>query len=232
MVDAARRREDEEGAPLLPRHAAPARRSSPTRSGRARKPPHKPLALEPLTEWLAKRVGMEYLHIDPLKIDFSAVTEVMSIAYATRFHILPVGVTSKEVVIAICEPYVREWEKELQRITKLEIRRVIANPQDIERYQVEFYNLAKSMKGAAKGVARPSRACRISSSWSSWARTRRSTPTTRTSSRWWTGCGATPSSSARATSTSSRGASSASCASASTACCTRSTRSRPRCWRR
>jgi general secretion pathway protein E len=117
------------------------------------KPPHKPLALEPLTEWLARRVNMEYKHIDPLKIDFSAVTDVMSISYATRFHILPIGVTSKEVVIAVCEPYVREWEKELQRISKLEIRRVIANPQDIERFQAEFYNLAKSMKGAAKGVS-------------------------------------------------------------------------------
>jgi general secretion pathway protein E len=116
------------------------------------KPPNKVLALEPLTEWLAKRVNMEYKHIDPLKIDFSAVTDVMSISYATRFHILPLAVTSKEVVIAVCEPFVREWEKELQRITKLEIHRVIANPQDIERFQAEFYNLAKSMKGAANRV--------------------------------------------------------------------------------
>ena len=116
-------------------------------------PPHKPLALEPLTEWLAGRVGLEYRHIDPLKIDFSAVTEVMSSAYATRFRILPVGVTSKEAVIAVCEPYVREWEKELQRIIKLDILRVIANPQDIERYQVEFYNLAKSVKGATRSTA-------------------------------------------------------------------------------
>src|SRR4051812_36952121 len=41
-------------------------------------PPHRVLAIESLTEWLAKRVGMEYMHIDPLKIDFSGVTEVMS----------------------------------------------------------------------------------------------------------------------------------------------------------
>jgi len=115
--------------------------------------PHKLLALEPLTEWLAQRVGMEYRHIDPLKIDFSAVTEVMSSAYATRFRILPVGVNSKEAVIAVSEPFVREWEKELQRIIKLEIKRVIANPLDIERYQVEFYNLARSVKGATKGAS-------------------------------------------------------------------------------
>ncbi len=112
-----------------------------------------PLTLDLLAEWLAKRVGMEYLHIDPLKIDFSAVTEIMSSAYATRFRILPVAVTPKEAVIATAEPGEREWEPELARIIKREIRRVISNPLDIERYQVEFYNLAKSIKGASKSAS-------------------------------------------------------------------------------
>jgi len=110
----------------------------------------RPLTLEALTEWLARRVGMEYLHIDPLKIDFTGVTEIMSSAYATRFRILPVGLTTKEAVVATAEPGVREWEPELARIIKREIKRVIANPLDIERYQVEFYNLAKSIKGAGQ----------------------------------------------------------------------------------
>jgi len=103
-----------------------------------------------LSEWLAKRVGMEYLHIDPLKMDFAGVTEIMSSVYATRFRILPVALTAREAVIATAEPAVREWEPELARIIKREVRRVIANPLDIERYQVEFYNLAKSIKGASK----------------------------------------------------------------------------------
>jgi general secretion pathway protein E len=106
------------------------------------------LTLDALAEWLAKRVGMEYLHIDPLKIDFAAVTEMMSSAYATRFRILPVALNTKEAVVATAEPRVREWEPELSRIIKRDIKRVIANPLDIERYQVEFYNLAKSIKGA------------------------------------------------------------------------------------
>jgi general secretion pathway protein E len=111
------------------------------------------LTLEHLTEWLAKRLGLDYLHIDPLKIDFAAVTEVMSSAYATRFRILPVAVSAKEAVIATAEPNVRDWEPELARIIKRDIRRVIANPLDIERFQVEFYNLAKSIKGAKKTAA-------------------------------------------------------------------------------
>ncbi|MFL6570495.1 MAG: hypothetical protein ACJ8G4_01985 [Burkholderiales bacterium] len=112
-----------------------------------------PLTLDVLSEWLAKRLGMDYLHIDPLKIDFSGVTEIMSSAYATRFRILPVSVSAKEAVIATAEPNVRDWEPELARIIKREIRRVFSNPVDIERYQVEFYNLAKSIKGASKSAA-------------------------------------------------------------------------------
>src|SRR5918999_3569719 len=111
------------------------------------------LTLDVLAEWLAKRFGLEYLHIDPLKIDFAAVTELMSSAYATRFRILPVALSPKEAVIATAEPNIREWEPELSRIIKRSIRRVIANPLDIERYQVEFYNLAKSIKGATKHAA-------------------------------------------------------------------------------
>ena len=117
---------------------------------KTQQPSRKTMNLEWLTEWLAGKVGLEYFHIDPLKINFSAVTEVMSSAYATRFKILPVQVGTREVVIATCEPYVKEWEKELKPILRLEIRRVVANPDDISRYQVEFYNLARSIKGAEK----------------------------------------------------------------------------------
>ena len=112
------------------------------------KPPHRMLDMEGLTQWLANWCGMDYFHIDPLKVNFSAVTEVMSSVYATRFRILPVEVTPNEVVIATAEPWQRGWEAEMAPILKKPIRRVIASPVDIARYQVEFYNLAKSVKGA------------------------------------------------------------------------------------
>src|SRR5204862_333932 len=68
-------------------------------------------------------------------------------------RILPVGVSAKETIVATAVPHVREWEAELARISKREIRRVIANPLDIERYQVEFYNLARSIKGAHRSAS-------------------------------------------------------------------------------
>ena len=114
--------------------------------------PQRLLTLDVLTEWLAGRSGLDYLHIDPLKIDFTGVADIMSSAYAARFGILPVQVTTREIVIATAEPFVREWEDELKPILRKEIRRVMANPDDIARYLVEFFALAKSVKkAAAKG---------------------------------------------------------------------------------
>ena len=63
--------------------------------------PNKLMHLEALTEWMAQRTGLGYFHIDPLKIDFTSVTDLMSSEYAARYGILPVKVTATEVLIKI-----------------------------------------------------------------------------------------------------------------------------------
>jgi len=113
---------------------------------KSRRAPQRPLTIDDLGEWFSGKVGLEYFHIDPLKIDFTAVTDVMSSAYATRFGILPVQVNASEVVVATMEPYLRDWEGEIKSIARKNIRRVLANPADVSRYLVEFYNLARSVK--------------------------------------------------------------------------------------
>jgi general secretion pathway protein E len=110
--------------------------------------PRKLLHLEALTQWLADKVELPYFHVDPFKIDFAAVTKTMSSAYAERYRILPVAITTREVTVATCEPYVREWEEQIRQVLRLEIKRVVASPLDIQSYLIEFYNLARSIKGA------------------------------------------------------------------------------------
>jgi general secretion pathway protein E len=112
-----------------------------------------PLTLERLTQWLAEKTGAPYLRIDPLKIDVNNVTKIVSQAYATNLNILPVEVTAKDLIVATCEPFITGWEHELSRIAKLNIKRVIANPKDIERYLVEFYGISRSIFGAVKSKA-------------------------------------------------------------------------------
>ncbi len=113
------------------------------------RPGRKLLALDALTEWFADKAGLPYLKIDPFKVDFAGVTQMVSNAYATRFRILPVAVTPREVTLAVCEPFMQEWEPELRQILKRDVKRVIASPTEISNYLVEFYTIAKSVRGAS-----------------------------------------------------------------------------------
>ena len=110
----------------------------------------KPLDVDMLTEYLAQRSGLEYLRIDPLKVDVGKVADTMSATYAERHKVLPVQVTAKEVVVATAEPFITDWVAEVERQAKRTVRRVIANPQDIQRYTAEFFALAKSVRAAQK----------------------------------------------------------------------------------
>jgi len=109
---------------------------------------HSLLSLEVLTTWLAEKVDMPYHRIDPLKIEVTKITAVMSYAYAARFNILPISVDDKFITIATAEPFVKEWEHELSRINNQEFRRVISNPDDISRYLLEFFTVSKSVNKA------------------------------------------------------------------------------------
>ena len=117
--------------------------------------PARIISLEFLSRRLAEQAGLEFYRIDPLKIDVPAVTAVMSYAYATRFQILAVEVHPSEVVIATANPYVSEWQDELREILRKNIRCVIANPDDIRRYLLEFYSLSRSVKGATRDEGQP-----------------------------------------------------------------------------
>ncbi|RMR70185.1 Type II secretion system protein E [Pseudomonas savastanoi pv. fraxini] len=113
------------------------------------KRPGKKLDVETLTAWLAKTCGQPYMRIDPLKINVAAVTPLMSYAFAQRHKILAVAVDRESVTIASAQPYVRSWEGDLTHVLKLQIKRVVANPTDIQRMAMEFFRLAKSVSGAS-----------------------------------------------------------------------------------
>jgi general secretion pathway protein E len=111
---------------------------------------NKPLDIELLTQWLAARVGMDYLRIDPLKVDVSKVADAMGAVYAERHRILPVVVNASEITVATSEPFIVDWVAEVERQSRRSVRRVLASPQEIHRYTAEFYALAKSVKAANK----------------------------------------------------------------------------------
>jgi general secretion pathway protein E len=110
----------------------------------------KSLDTEMLTEWLAKRIALPYLRIDPLKVDVGRVADVMSIQYAEARRALPVQVGVAEVTIATSEPFDTGWVAEIEGHMRKSVRLVLANPLDVQRYTTEFYTLARSVRAAVK----------------------------------------------------------------------------------
>jgi len=108
------------------------------------------LDCEALTEWLARRVQLPYLRIDPLKVDVGRVAEVMSLQYAEMRKVLPVGVAADAVTVATSEPFDTAWVAEIESHSRRRVKLVIANPDDVARYTSEFYNLARSVRNAQK----------------------------------------------------------------------------------
>jgi len=112
-------------------------------------PPHETISLDFLLNWLAKRTGLPFRRVDPLKVDVTAVTGLVTYAYASSHRILPIEVYDDMVVIATADPFDTEWEEELERILRgRRIQKVIANPNDIGRYLIEFYALTDSVRRA------------------------------------------------------------------------------------
>ncbi|WLI91816.1 GspE/PulE family protein [Massilia sp. R2A-15] len=110
------------------------------------------MTLDALCEWIAPKVGLKFMRIDPLKVDFTQVADVMSASYAARFNILPLELTATTLLVATADPFALEWEAEIAKISRRKIQLVIANPLDIAQYIAQFFALAKSIKGANKST--------------------------------------------------------------------------------
>ena len=115
--------------------------------------PERAINLDFLSRWLAEKTGIEWMHIDPLNVDVPEVTAVTSHAYSSRFNIICVEVGTDYVTFGTAEPFFDEWQREIAQVVGKEIRLVICNPADIDRFLKEFYSLSKSVLGAKKEKA-------------------------------------------------------------------------------
>ncbi|PID43053.1 MAG: type II secretion system protein E [Proteobacteria bacterium] len=109
----------------------------------------KTVNMDMLVDWLSGWARQPVYRIDPLKVDAHQVAEVMSFAFAQRHDILAVEVRPDYVTIVSAQPFYTAWEEDLHHVLKKEIRRAIADPEEISRFTVEFYQLARSVNQAA-----------------------------------------------------------------------------------
>lgn len=104
------------------------------------------LNLEQLCEWYASYCDIDFYHIDPLNIDIASVTSVVAPDYARKNGLLAVENGQDIVTIAVKDPLDLNWRDSLSALLRKDIKVVMANPNDIDRYINEFYSLARSIK--------------------------------------------------------------------------------------
>ena len=113
--------------------------------------PRQPLDMAFLSHWLAEKSGLPLYHIDPLKVEVDAITRVMSYAFAERHGIVAVEAGRQRVVVACDQPFKLDWQAHLRQVLgERELEVVFANPEALRRYRIEFYNLSRSIAGAAR----------------------------------------------------------------------------------
>lgn len=97
------------------------------------------LTLDKLNQWLAQKAKIDYIRIDPLKVDVPTVTSLMSFEYAKSHYILPVEVQDDVVLIGTDQPFYQDWQQNIAHIISPKtIQMVLLNPEQINRYRQDF----------------------------------------------------------------------------------------------
>ena len=116
--------------------------------------PQSVLTLNRLCQWLAEKSQLPFYIIDPLKADVAALTSVMSQEFAFRNRILAVELQNDVVLIATDQPYKMEWMANLERtVLPRKIQRVLLNPEQLQRYLVEYYQVSRAVNNSQKTSA-------------------------------------------------------------------------------
>jgi len=118
------------------------------------KNPVKRLTLTTLTEWLAEKAELNSFTIDPLKADVTSLTNVMSQEFAIRNKILAVELSADKILIGTAQPFMTDWVHNLERsLSPKKIEKVVLNPELLQRYLTEYYQVSKAVSNSQKSSA-------------------------------------------------------------------------------
>lgn len=113
----------------------------------------KVLTEDAITEVIAAALGMEYLKIDPLKLDLEMVTSYVSRAFSLKHLIVPVGERNGMVVVAVADPFNDEVIKDLEEMRKMRVMRILSSRSDILKILREFFGFRASVIAAETEVS-------------------------------------------------------------------------------
>ncbi|HUT55936.1 MAG TPA: GspE/PulE family protein [bacterium] len=94
---------------------------------------------------LAKDLGMEFVKIDPTKLDMDLVTRTISRAFARRHRMVPIGQEEDTLLVAVDDPFDQEGLDLIRQATKKKLKLALSSPSDIRKIISEFYGFRSSV---------------------------------------------------------------------------------------
>ncbi len=108
----------------------------------------KKLTEDAITELIAQASGMEYIKIDPLKLELDVVTDQIPRAFALKNLVVPIEEKEGVVTIAVADPFNIRPIEDLQHALGIQIRRILASRSDILKILEEFFGFQASVRAA------------------------------------------------------------------------------------
>ncbi len=108
----------------------------------------KKLTEDAITELIAQASGMEYIKIDPLKLELDVVTDQIPRAFALKNLVVPIEEKEGVVTIAVADPFNIRPIEDLQHALGIQIKRILASRSDILKILEEFFGFQASVRAA------------------------------------------------------------------------------------
>lgn len=108
------------------------------------------LGEQAITEAVAADLGIPFVLIDPLRLDYRLVTQLLAGPFAERHIVIPLALNDNVLTVAIANPYDTELLESLPRVTGHAIEVVISPKSDMLKILLEYHGFRKSVQVAEK----------------------------------------------------------------------------------
>lgn len=112
--------------------------------------PRFPLTEDVISEAIADRLGLPYVHLNPLDIDAKFASQTLSRPFARRHNALALGEDDASVTVAVANPLDVELIENLRQFIRKPVRLVVSSPGAIQRIITDIYGFRTSVKAAER----------------------------------------------------------------------------------
>jgi general secretion pathway protein E len=97
---------------------------------------------------LAQQLGLPFILLDPLQLDYRLVTESFGGPFAERHLVIAIEDKKDSLTLAMAKPWDSELIRSIERIKGKTIRPIVASKKDLLRIIAEFHGFRRSMRAA------------------------------------------------------------------------------------